>query len=83
MVKYAELPVNTDGKLAANITHFARALRRAGMPLGPGHVLDAVRAVEVAGFSSRDDFYWTLHACFVTRPEQRELFGQTFPAFLA
>lgn len=81
MVKYAELPVNTDGKLAANITHFARALRRAGMPLGPGHVLDAVRAVEVAGFSSRDDFYWTLHACFVTRPEQRELFGQTFRLF--
>ncbi|MFN3260812.1 MAG: vWA domain-containing protein [Pikeienuella sp.] len=81
MVQFADLPIPTDGKLAANIAHFARALRKAGMPLGPGRVIDAIRAVEAAGFSSRDDFYWTLHACFVTRPEQRELFGQTFRLF--
>ncbi|MEX2519022.1 MAG: VWA domain-containing protein [Paracoccaceae bacterium] len=81
MARYADLPAQTEGKLAANITHFARALRRAGLPVGPGRVIDAVRAVEVAGFSSRDDFYWTLHACFVTRPEHRELFGQTFRLF--
>lgn len=81
MARYADLPIPEDGKLAANITHFARALRRAGLPVGPGRVIDAVRAVEAAGFSSREDFYWTLHACFVTRPEQRELFGQTFRLF--
>lgn len=70
-----------DGRLAHNILHFARALRRAGLPVGPGAVVDAVRAVEVAGFSSREDFYWTLHACFVRRPEHRLVFAQAFRLF--
>ena len=45
-----------EGKLARNITHFARALRRAGLPIGPGRVIEAVRAVEAAGFTQREDF---------------------------
>ena len=42
--KQLELP--DDPKLAGNITHFARALRRAGLPIGPGRVIDAIRAVQ-------------------------------------
>jgi uncharacterized protein with von Willebrand factor type A (vWA) domain len=53
-------------------------LRRAGLPIGPGRVIDAIRAVEAAGFSERVDFFWTLHACFVSRPEQRAVFEQVF-----
>ena len=67
-----------DGKLAHNIAHFARALRRAGLPIGPGRVIDAIRAVEAAGFTEKVDFFWTLHACFVSRPEQRAVFEQVF-----
>ncbi len=67
-----------SGRLAENITHFARALRRAGLPIGPGRIADAIRAVAAAGFSEREDFYWTLHACFVSRPEQRVIFHQCF-----
>ena len=77
----AELPpldLPDDPKLAGNITHFARALRRAGLPIGPGRVIDAIRAVEAAGFSNKPDFYWTLHACFVNRPEHRRDFAQLF-----
>jgi len=40
-------------RLADNITHFARALRKAGVPIGPGRVIDAVRAVQAAGFTER------------------------------
>ena len=36
MVTYADLPTPVDGKFAANITHFGRALRKAGLPVGPG-----------------------------------------------
>ncbi|MGL4310060.1 MAG: vWA domain-containing protein [Paracoccaceae bacterium] len=72
------LPIPQDGRLAVNITHFARALRKAGLPIGPGRVIDAIRAVEAAGFGERRDFYWTLHACFVSRPEHRAIFGQVF-----
>ena len=35
------------GKLVDNIMHFGRVLRAAGIPVGPGAVIDAVQAVEV------------------------------------
>ena len=69
------------GRFATNIMHFARALRAAGMPVGPGKVLDAIRAVEAVGVGRRSDFYWTLHAVFVNRRDQRELFDQAFHIF--
>lgn len=78
MPEFPALDVPEDGKLAYNITHFARALRRAGLPVGPGRVLDAIRAVAVAGFSERADFYYTLEACFVSRPEHRLVFARAF-----
>ena len=70
-----------QGRLPENITHFARALRRAGLPVGPGHIADAIRAVSAVGFTEREDFYWTLHAVFVSRPEQRVIFHQCFRLF--
>src|SRR5215475_8974855 len=70
-----------DGRLAENIVYFARALRAAGIPVGPGAVLDALAAVETAGVGTRDDFYWTLHAVFVNRHEHSILFDQAFRIF--
>jgi uncharacterized protein with von Willebrand factor type A (vWA) domain len=81
MATYAPLEIPEDGKLAQNIAHFARALRKAGLPIGPGRILDAIRAVEVAGFDRREDFYFTLQAIFVSRPEERSLFAQVFRLF--
>jgi uncharacterized protein with von Willebrand factor type A (vWA) domain len=70
-----------DGRLAENILYFARALRAAGMPVGPGAVLDALEAVNVARIGTRDDFYWTLHAVFVKKHEHSILFDQAFRIF--
>ncbi len=78
MAEYIPLELPDDPKLVGNITYFARALRRAGLPIGPGRVLSAIEAVAVAGFLDKRDFYWTLHACFVNRPEQRRVFAQLF-----
>ena len=75
------IAVPEDGRLAANILHFARALRAAGLPVGPGRVVDAVNAVAVGGFERRTDFYHTLAACFLSRPEQRAVFDQCFHMF--
>jgi hypothetical protein len=69
------------GRLAENIVHFARALRRAGLALGPASVVDAIRAVEVAGIAVRDDLYWTLHAIFVKRRDQHAVFDEAFRLF--
>ncbi len=77
-MRYPALPLPEDPKLAQNIMHFGRALRRAGLRVGTGRILDAIRAVEAVGFTSKRDFYWTLHACFVSRPEERVIYGQVF-----
>src|SRR5436305_15295346 len=70
-----------QGRLATNIVYFARALRAAGIPVGPGAVLDALAAVDAAGVGAREDFYWTLHAVFVKRHEHSILFEQAFRIF--
>ncbi len=70
-----------EGRLAENIAYFARILRAAGLPVGPGAVLDAVEAVQAARIGTRDDFYWTLHAVFVNRHEHSGLFDQAFRIF--
>lgn len=69
------------GKLAENIVYFARALRSAGLPIGPGAILDALAAVAVTPFTSRGDFRAMLHAVFVKTHEQTGLFDQVFAIF--
>jgi hypothetical protein len=70
-----------QGRLAENILYFARALRAAGLPVGPGAVLDCLEALSVARIGNREDFYWTLHAVFVKRHEHSLLFDQAFRLF--
>jgi uncharacterized protein with von Willebrand factor type A (vWA) domain len=69
------------GKLAENVIHFARVLRRAGLPVGPDRVIDAMRALEIVGLDRRDDFQEALAAVFLDRHEQRDLFDQAFHVF--
>jgi len=77
-----DLPASPEGgRFAANVAQFARALRAAGLPVGPGRVLRALEAIEVAGIGSREDLYWTLHAVFVNRRDQCLIFDQCFHIF--
>lgn len=71
----------SGGRIADNIVYFARTLRRAGLPVGPAAVIDAIRAIETAGIGSRDDFYWTLHSVFVKKREHRAVFHEAFELF--
>jgi hypothetical protein len=69
------------GQLPANIMHFARVLRDAGLPVGPGAVLDALEAVTGGGMATKKDFYWILHSVFVKRREHTVLFDHAFEVF--
>jgi uncharacterized protein with von Willebrand factor type A (vWA) domain len=51
------------------------------MPVGPGSVLDALTALQVAQVGNRDDVYWTLHAEFVKRREHSILIDHAFRIF--
>ena len=73
--------VPIEGRIAENIMYFARLLRSAGLPVGPGRVLDAIKAVKLVGIGSQDDLYWVLFSQFVSRHDQRELFDQAFHIF--
>lgn len=70
-----------DGRIADNIVYFARALRKAGMRVGPASVKDAIEAVLTAGIGGRDDFYWTLHSVLVKRREDHAVFDEAFRLF--
>ena len=67
--------------MAHEIVRFARVLRRSGFSLGTGEVHDALKAVSVVGLETPEDFFWSLHAVFVRRAEQRQTFVQIFRAF--
>ena len=69
------------GALPQNILYFARALREAGLPVGPASVVDAIEAVQAAGLGSREDFRATLHAVLVKKHDNTILFDQAFDIF--
>ena len=69
------------GRLSSNIVRFSHALRRAGLSAGTDRIIEAVRAVDVAGFSSRDDFRHILRSCLTSRPEHQAVFDQVFRLF--
>jgi uncharacterized protein with von Willebrand factor type A (vWA) domain len=68
-------------RLAANVAHFTRLLRRAGLRVGPGDTLDAQRAVAAIDLMQREQFYWSLHAVLVRRQADHALFDEAFRLF--
>ena len=69
------------GALPQNILYFARALREAGLPVGPASVVDAIEAAQAAGLGNREDFRATLHAVLVKKHDNSILFNQAFDIF--
>ncbi|WP_407180351.1 vWA domain-containing protein [Bradyrhizobium sp. STM 3562] len=69
------------GQIADNVVGFARALRAAGIPVGPGAVIDAMNALQLIDIGSRADVFATLEAIFVKRHEHALIFAQAFDLF--
>ena len=69
------------GMMADNIIGFARALRAAGLPVGPGAVIDAMVALQTIEIGRRGDMFATLQAVFVKRREHALIFAQAFDLF--
>ncbi|MFB9950903.1 VWA domain-containing protein [Rhizobium puerariae] len=70
-----------DGKLADNLVHFSRVLRRAGLKTGPAAAADAIAAVDAIGIGSREEFHAALSAVFVKRHEDQPVFDEAFRLF--
>ncbi len=69
------------GRIAENILYFGRLLRASGLPVGPEKIVTATRAVLAAGIDNPKTLYWTLHAVFVNRRAEHDIFNQAFLMF--
>ena len=67
--------------IAANIMHFARLLRRAGLPVGPADMLAAQQAVGLVNIGSRLQVHTALRTTMVHRHEHVEIFDTAFQLF--
>ncbi len=71
----------TAGTLAANVMHFARLLRRTGLPVGPAETVAAAQSLEYIDISQRHAVQAALRAVMVHRHEHKDLFDQAFALF--
>ncbi len=73
--------IQTDPRLAANIMHFARLLRRAGLPVGPAETIAAQQALTRIDLASRTEAKTALRAVMIHRHEHQPVFDQAFALF--
>jgi uncharacterized protein with von Willebrand factor type A (vWA) domain len=60
---------------------FGRLLRRAGIDVHPGRLLDVIDALGHVNLGTRDEVYYTCRALLVHRHEQIPIFDRAFDAF--
>jgi len=71
----------TAPSLAANVMHFARLLRRAGLPVGPAETIAAQRALAAIDLGSKTETRTALRAVMIHRREHQQVFDQAFALF--
>jgi uncharacterized protein with von Willebrand factor type A (vWA) domain len=67
--------------LSANVMHFARLLRRAGLPVGPAEAIAAQNALTRIDLGSKIETRTALRTVMIHRHEHREVFDQAFALF--
>ena len=67
--------------IISNLLMFGRELRREGIDVHPGRLLDVVNALDHLNVGARDEVYHACRALLVHRYEQLAIFDRTFDAF--
>ncbi len=63
------------------VVTFGRVLREAGLEVGAGRLVDALRGLDQVDLTRQDDVYWTLRTTLVSRREEIEPFDRAFRAW--
>ena len=71
----------TSDHLLSNLMLFAGLLRRLGLDVGSGNVVDLVRATEYAPVGRKQDFYQAARCLLVHRKQDLALFDEAFQVF--
>jgi len=70
-----------ESNLQRNLLVFGRLLRRLGIDVHVGRLLDVTEALQHVDLASRDEVYYTCRALLVYRHEQLTIFDRAFDAF--
>jgi uncharacterized protein with von Willebrand factor type A (vWA) domain len=76
-----QLGDSRTGKLADNLTAFARTLRRAGVPVDASRMALAQQATLCVGLDHKQDVSAALEAVLIAREEDRNVFRELFDVF--
>jgi uncharacterized protein with von Willebrand factor type A (vWA) domain len=68
-------------RIAANVMHFARLLRRAGLPVGPAETIAAQEALTRIDLASKTQARTALRTAMIHRHEHQDVFDQAFALF--
>jgi uncharacterized protein with von Willebrand factor type A (vWA) domain len=68
-------------RLAANVMHFGRLLRRSGLPVGAAEMLAAQEALTLIDIGDRNQVATALRTAMVHRHEHRDVFDMAFRLF--
>jgi uncharacterized protein with von Willebrand factor type A (vWA) domain len=69
------------GLIATNVMHFARLLRRAGLPVGPAETLAAEQALACVDIGDKSQARAALAAAMIHRHDHQEVFDHAFALF--
>ena len=70
-----------SGHILHNLMLFEQVLRRLGLDVGSGNVLDLVRAMEYVSMGRKQDFYQAARCILVHRKSDIPLFDEAFEVF--
>jgi hypothetical protein len=72
-----------QGEILSHVLLFARRLKKKGLKITPGRVMDAVRSLEVIDLSRRQDFSSALRANLVSSREDVAVFDELLEQFFS
>jgi len=72
-----------QGEILSHVLLFARRLKKKGLKITPGRVMDAARSLEVIDLSSRQDFSSALRANLVSSRVDLVVFDELFEQFFS
>jgi uncharacterized protein with von Willebrand factor type A (vWA) domain len=72
------LDIERGERLLYRLTEFGRLLWEAGLNIGPRKLLDLAETLDDIDLTNKDDFYYTLKCCLLTRHEQEPVFDQLY-----
>lgn len=71
----------TGDPIVRHVVTFGRVLREVGLEVGPGRVIDAMRALDVVDLTRQDDVFFALRQTLVARQDELDLFDRAFLAW--